>query len=126
MIKLNTLFHWSDSDVTGNINVLHQQELGEEVVRNIASSTKLVFSDGDAAQNNLCLANDREVRPEYRTSFNKMDVIDYIIAFLPDPADSKETKEQGDSHFLEVPLPENAALFWEAVQRGRRLKKRRI
>lgn len=60
---------------------------------------------------NLCLANSREVRPEYRTVFGRADIIRYCAARLPD--------RDIDIHAETLPLPDNAAVFWSFVEDGR-------
>lgn len=70
----------------------------------LAARLNLRYLENDSAESNLCFANKKEVRAEFRTTFNKMDIIHYVSSFI--------TKVTVDLGKVEIPLPENAAAFW--------------
>lgn len=78
----------------------------------LAARLDLTYLEEDEiSSSNLCLANSREVRPEYRTVFGQSDILRYCAARLPD----RNLDIQGD----ELPLPENTAVFWSFAEAGR-------
>ena len=77
----------------------------------LAARLDLTYLEEDeVSATNLCLANSREVRPEYRTVFGQSDILRYCAARLPD--------RNVDIHTDTLPLPESAAVFWSFAEAG--------
>ena len=82
-------------------------QINPDMLKIMATQLNLNFRESDSIESNLCFANHSEVRAEFRTTFNKMDIIRYASSFIIKDTFYLENEE--------VPLPENALKFWEAV-----------
>lgn len=81
-------------------------------IAELAARLDLTFLEEDEiSAPNLCLANSREVRPEYRTVFGQSDILRYCAARLPD--------RDMDIHKDTLSLPESTAVFWSFSEAGR-------
>lgn len=58
---------------------LYALELRPAFIRTMASGFDLTFIKNPTADSNLCFAENKEVRPEYRTTFDKRKVVKYIF-----------------------------------------------
>jgi hypothetical protein len=89
---------------------LPELELHEAFIGNMIGRLGIFYKGNSGTESNVCFANSRDLRPEFRTSFRKTDVIYYLSAFLPGSDVNLESDE--------VPFPENVAAFWSFADIG--------
>ena len=116
-IKLSEIFIPNPNQRIYPKETLFDLKLHDNFVRALADRLAVFYSENNGVESNLCFANSLDVRPEYRTAFEKIDVIHYICALLPAENANLETDE--------VLLPENAAAFWALADVGREKFQRR-
>lgn len=92
-----------------------------EIISEIEKSLGLSFVP-EREIGNVCMANNEEVRPEFRTEFAPIDVLDYIYAVLHSPAYREKYKEFLKIDFPRVPYPTSAEKFWDLVALGGELR----
>jgi hypothetical protein len=85
-------------------------ELKEDFINTLCDQLKLDF-DEIASESNVCLANSREVRAEFRTSFNKSDIINLIAV--------KHPERKKFFRDTEVLIPGDAISFWAEIYERR-------
>lgn len=105
--------------------------LNSEIVKQISDSLNLTFTN-EKEEGNVCLANDKDVRSEYRTTFAPIDLLDYIYAVLHSPTYRETYKEFLKIDFPRVPYPspltpkggieETQEKFWKLVKLGSELR----
>jgi len=93
--------------------VYHKQDLfalkiKPAFIHTLAAHLKLSYQESASLEGNVCFANNSEVRPEFRTVFNKVDIIRYVSSFL--------TKAAFDLEAEEVPFPQNPTMFWNCAK----------
>ena len=93
-----------------------------EIINQIALKLKLTFITEEEPEGNVCMANNREVRPEYKNTFAPVDLLDYIYAVLHSPAYREKYKEFLKIDFPRVPYPTDQVKFWQLVQLGSQLR----
>lgn len=86
--------------------------LHDAFIADITGQLGLMYGESSGNKSNVCFANSRDLRPEYRTTFEKADLAHYICAFLPGEDANLESDE--------IPFPENAAAFWSFAEVGHR------
>jgi len=94
--------------------------LTEETINQIAHKTGLHFILEKDPEGNVCMANNKEVRAEFRQTFSPIDILDYIYALLHSSKYSSTKKESVQTNF---PLPKNTESFWELAKLGSQIKK---
>ena len=92
-----------------------------EIVNEIAKGLGLQFTP-EKEDGNVCLANDKDVRSEFRTTFAPIDLLDYIYAVLHSPTYRETYKEFLKIDFPRVPYPKDSNTFWQLVQLGGELR----
>ncbi len=95
--------------------------LNMEIVNEIAKGLGLEFTP-EKEDGNVCLANDKDVRSEFRTTFAPIDLLDYIYAVLHSPTYRETYKEFLKIDFPRVPYPKDSNIFWQLVQLGGELR----
>lgn len=93
-----------------------------EIVSQMAKILELTFVSEPEAEGNVCVANNEEVRDDFRLNFTPTDIADYIYAVLNSPYQDKN-KSPTDMSNLKIPYP-SPETFWELVRQGRELKLR--
>ncbi|WP_316929300.1 type ISP restriction/modification enzyme [Flavobacterium saliperosum] len=101
--------------------VIRIPNLNPDIVKQIADSLGLTFTN-EKEEGNVCLANDKDVRPEYKQTFAPIDLLDYIYAVLHSPSYREKYKEFLKIDFPRVPYPNDAATFWQLVALGGELR----
>lgn len=96
--------------------------LNTEIVNKIAASLKLTFTPEKETEGEVCFANNPDLRPEFRTSFAPIDILDYIYAVLHSPTYREKYKEFLKIDFPRVPYPKDANTFWQLVKLGGELR----
>ena len=94
--------------------------LTEETINQIAHKTGLHFSMEKDADGNVCMANNKEVRPEFRETFSPIDILDYTYAILHSSNFRSPKIKTLKTNFL---YPKDAETFWKLAKLGSRIKK---
>ncbi|WP_026726833.1 type ISP restriction/modification enzyme [Flavobacterium sasangense] len=116
---------YSYPEVTTQQSLLNETirtpNLNMEIVNDIAKGLGLAFTP-EKEDGNVCLANDKDVRSEFRTTFAPIDLLDYIYAVLHSPTYRETYKEFLKIDFPRVPYPKDSNIFWQLVQLGGELR----
>jgi predicted helicase len=96
--------------------------LNLEIVNKISEALHLTFTPEKETEGEVCFANNPDLRPEYRTSFAPIDLLDYIYAVLHSPTYRQKYKEFLKIDFPRVPYPKDAETFWSLVKLGGELR----
>ena len=95
--------------------------LNPEIIKQISESLGLAFTN-EKEEGNVCLANDKDVRSEFRTTFAPIDLLDYIYAVLHSPNYRETYKEFLKIDFPRIPIPSDPGKFWQLVKLGGELR----
>ncbi|WP_297868004.1 type ISP restriction/modification enzyme [uncultured Flavobacterium sp.] len=98
--------------------VVRTPNLNMEIVNEIAKGLGLSFTP-EKEDGNVCLANDKDVRSEFRTTFAPIDLLDYIYAVLHSPTYRETYKEFLKIDFPRVPYPHHVGAGRDVVGTGR-------
>jgi predicted helicase len=79
--------------------------LNMEIVNQIAVNLGLTFVPEKEPEGNVCMANNNEVRDDFKTTFAPIDILDYIYAVLHSPTYREKYKEFLKIDFPRVPYP---------------------
>lgn len=96
--------------------------LNMDIVQEIANGLGIEFVPEKAEEGNVCLAESKDVRPEYKQNFAPIDLLDYIYAVLHSPSYRKKYKEFLKIDFPRVPYPKDTEIFWKLVFLGGELR----
>lgn len=96
--------------------------LNAEIVNQIAKQLGLTFVAEKEPEGNVCMANNSEVRPEFRETFAPIDILDYIYAVLHSPTYREKYKEFLKIDFPKIPYPKDTKTFWELVELGSQIR----
>ncbi|MFE3871455.1 type ISP restriction/modification enzyme [Flavobacterium sp. ZS1P70] len=96
--------------------------LNAEIVNQIAKQLGLTFVAEKEPEGNVCMANNSEVRPEFRETFAPIDILDYIYAVLHSPTYREKYKEFLKIDFPKIPYPKDTKIFWELVELGSQIR----
>lgn len=94
--------------------------LTEETINQIAHKTGLHFILEKDPEGNVCMANNKELRAEFRQTFSPIDILDYAYAILHSSDFRSTSKKNSKTNF---PYPKNAEIFWELAELGSQIKK---
>lgn len=97
-------------------------DLGPEAIRNIEEKLKLTYVPEKEEIGNVCMANNAEVRNEYKAVFDAKDLLDYRYAALHSPGYYEVYNDLSKIAFLQVPYPDDQNRFWELVALGAQLR----
>jgi very-short-patch-repair endonuclease len=89
-----------------------------EIVTQIAEKSGLTFVPEKEQEGNVCMANNKEVREDFKTTFAPIDILDYIYAVLHSPTYREKYKEFLKIDFPRVPYPKHRKTFWHLVKLG--------
>jgi predicted helicase len=95
--------------------------LNTEIIKQISNNLGLTFTN-EKEEGNVCLANDKDVRSEFRNTFAPIDLLDYIYAVLHSPTYRETYKEFLKIDFPRVPYPKESNKFWQLVELGSELR----
>ena len=96
--------------------------LNAEIISQIAKQLGLTFVAEKEPEGNVCMANNPEVRPEFRKTFAPIDILDYIYAVLHSPTYREKYKEFLKIDFPKIPYPKDTKTFWELVELGSQIR----
>jgi predicted helicase len=82
----------------------------------------LAFVPEKELEGNVCMANNDEIRPEFRQTLAPIDVLDYIYAVLHSPTYREKYKEFLKIDFPKIPYPKDSKTFWELVALGSQIR----
>ena len=105
--------------------VVRTPNLNMEIVNEIAKGLGLAFTP-EKEDGNVCLANDKDVRSEFRTTFAPIDLLDYIYAVLHSPTYRETYKEFLKIDFPRIPYPHHVGAGRDVVGTGRDLSVQEI
>lgn len=94
--------------------------LTEEIINQIAHKTGLHFILTKDSEGNVCMANNKEVRPEFRHTFAPIDILDYAYAILNSSNFRSTDKNSLKTNFS---YPKDTKTFWELAELGSQIKK---
>ena len=98
------------------------RNLDTAIIQQITSSLGLAFINPNEANGEVCFANERGLRPEFRQSFTATDLLDYIFAVLHGNSNSEKYEQFLKTGVAQIPYPTNTDNFWQLVQTGGRLR----
>ncbi len=96
--------------------------LNPEIVNKIAKQLGLAFVPEKELEGNVCMANNDEIRPEFRQTLAPIDMLDYIYAVLHSPTYREKYKEFLKIDFPKIPYPKDSKTFWELVALGSQIR----
>jgi predicted helicase len=96
--------------------------LNPEILKKIEEHLGLAFIPEKNESGNVCMANNVEVRDEYKEKFAPINLLDYIYAVLHSPTYRDKYKEFLKIDFPRVPYPEDQHTFWQLVELGFQLR----
>ncbi|KAF2517616.1 hypothetical protein EYY60_00360 [Flavobacterium zhairuonense] len=109
--NVEDLFQKTSEEITLNI----------ETVNLISKHVGLLFLNEKETEN-VCFANNTELRTEFRQSFRILDLLDFIYAIL-----HSSIYETGVENVKQKnPMPHDSDLFWKMVQIGNDFRKKEI
>jgi hypothetical protein len=104
-------------------NILYRKpNLKPAIAKELAEKLGLTFVPEKEPEGNVCFINNPEVRPEYRTTFAPIDILDYIYAVLHSSAYREKYMRFLKIDFTRVPFPKDAGTFWQLVELGGELR----
>ena len=93
-----------------------------EIVSKIATQLGLTFVPEKEPEGNVCMANNDEVRTEYKQTFAPIDILDYIYAVLHSSNYREKYKEFLKIDFPKIPYPKDSKTFWDLVALGKQIR----
>lgn len=123
-LYISNLKHFSDQIYLGPNKTLPIPSL--EIIKLFETNLGLTFIIQKEEEGNVCLANNSEVRPEFKETFTSRDLFDYFYAILHSSAYGEKWNENSETSFNDIPIQTDNAKFWELVQSGRELQKKHL
>jgi predicted helicase len=93
--------------------------LTEDIINQIAHKIELHFILAKDPEGNVCMANNKDLRSEFRQTFDPIDILDYAYAILNSSNFRLTSKKILKMNF---PYPKNAETFWELAEIGSQIK----
>jgi len=93
----------------------------KQIIQQVSARLGLTFISESEATGEVCFANERGLRPEFRQSFTATDLVDYIQAILHNPGNGEKYRDFLKTGVAQIPYPTNIDDFWQLVQTGSRL-----
>lgn len=112
------LYSESNKQKTLGITTERTHNLNQEIVKQLADKLSLTFVPEKEPEGKVCYINNAEVRPDFRSIFAPIDILDYIYAVLHSPTYREKYKEFLKIDFPRVPYPKDAETFWQLVELG--------
>jgi hypothetical protein len=83
------------------------KSIAPKLISQFEKATGLTFINDDKAEGNVCYANNSKLRPEFKSTFRKKDIKNYIL---------------GLQQSQNITVPHDADTFWKIVGLGKGLK----
>jgi predicted helicase len=96
--------------------------LNSEIVKQFEEKLGLTFVSEKEPEGKVCYVNNPEVRPDFKTTFAPIDILDYIYAVLHSPIYREKYKEFLKIDFPRVPYPNDVETFWKLVELGSEIR----
>jgi predicted helicase len=116
------LYPETDGQLSTDQTATRIPNLNIEIVNKIAKQLGLTFVPEKELKGNVCMANNDEVRPEFRQTLAPIDMLDYIYAVLHSPTYREKYKEFLKIDFPKIPYPKDSKTFWESVSLGSQIR----
>lgn len=84
-------------------------KLRSSFINEMATKLNLIYLEKSQDKGNLCYLNDKNIRPEFRTSFGKRDIVNLIK--------NEFQRDHFDLNSDEIHFPDNSAHFWELINK---------
>jgi len=78
-----------------------------KIIAQFEEATSLTFIKDNVSEGNVCYADNPDLRPDYKTTFRKIDVENCILGLT-------QSQKNGD-----LIVPKDAETFWEIVDLGK-------
>lgn len=111
-----------DQYIDNKNKLYNTPNLNMEIVNQIAEKLGLTFVPEKEPEGNVCMANNKEVRDDFKNTFAPIDILDYIYAVLHSPTYREKYKEFLKIDFSRVPYPKNRETFWQLIKLGGELR----
>ncbi len=112
-------------ELTGKVSVLIAFDkiahLEPEVLRRVEEELKLTYVI-ENSEGNVCMANNSEVRDEYRDVFNTEDLQNYLYAVLHSSVNCTKYRNTLNPEIFQIPFPSDQEQFWKLVRLGAQLR----
>lgn len=82
----------------------------------------LSFVPEKEPEGTVCYLNNPEVRADYKFTFTRLDVLDYIYAVMLSRSFREKYTAIDGKEFPSVPFPRNSETFWKVVELGGKLR----
>lgn len=91
-------------------------------IKKIEDYLKLTFLYEKDEDSYVCMANNPEVRDEYKDIFDLKDLVNYIYAVIHSPSNLEKYKDLSKVNFFEIRYPNDVKGFWKLVDLGAKLR----
>lgn len=113
-------------DSTAEQTVLNTSESIADInsvsIKKIEEKLNLTFVSEKDAESQVCMANNPEVRDEFKDIFDLKDLLDYSYGVLYSPNYLEKYKDLSKINFFEVSYPNDTTRFWKLVNLGAKLR----
>lgn len=97
---------------------MNKKELNQAIMKRIEEKIELPFEKEHYVEGAVCFANHEDVRSDFKLFFTTNDVVNYCYGIIRQLQGNEHEKLISLSS-IKIPLPANAAFFWEMVQLGK-------
>ena len=91
-------------------------------IKKIEEQLKLTFLFEKDAESLVCMANNPEVRDEFKDIFDLKDLLDYSFAVLHSNQYFENQRDMSKIDFFQVPYPNDTSQFWKLANLGTKLR----
>lgn len=97
------------------INKIKTLKVNQKMAEKFALAINLTYLEEEGGEGNVCMANSDEVLPEFREICTANDLRKYVISRLRSAEISEQTKDSSAAE-IKIPIPQDATVFWKAVE----------
>jgi hypothetical protein len=97
-------------------------EFNAAVPTEIARHLQLTYDLQEDASTEVCYLNSPELRSEFKVSFTRLDLSDYLNAVLSSAAYDEEIKRSLNENLVFIPYETDLDVFWKLVEAGKTLR----
>ncbi|MDD3627995.1 MAG: hypothetical protein PHV06_11845, partial [bacterium] len=88
------------------------------LVDKISRQLGLIFIPLNVPEGNVCFMSNSGLRPEFKTTFTQLDVINFVYAVLYSSSSREESRNFEKIDLSQIRCPEDLETFWELVRKG--------